>query len=159
MTVQVKYNMDGLNDFVKGLSKDYVTRVGVLGGHEARGDGDLGNAEIGVVHEYGSKSGKIPQRSFLRMPLEVKSKEFIKGVGGANVVKEAIANGDYKRVFELMGAKAEQIVDDAFATGGFGQWPSLSAGTVAAKGSAGILKDTQQLRRSISSDVKNKGDM
>jgi phage gpG-like protein len=159
MTTQVKYNMDGLNDFIKGLGGEYVTRVGVLGGNQARGDGDLTNSEIGVVHEYGTKSGNIPSRSFLRMPLEVKSKDFVKGIGNSKMVKDAIARGDYKRVYELMGAKAEQIVDDAFATGGFGMWPPLKPETIAAKGSAGILKDTQQLRRSVTSDVKNKGDM
>lgn len=155
---KVTANIDGLSDFVKKIGGDRITRVGVLGDGGERDSISSGNAEIGAVHEFGSISGNIPQRSFLRMPLELKSKEFMKAMS-SGAVKDAIAKGDYEAVYELMGVKAEQIIQDAFATGGFGQWPPLSRETVARKGSSEILKETNQLRRAVTSDVVNRSEV
>ena len=50
-----------------------------------------------------------------------------------------------------MGAVGESIVQDAFSTGGFGKWkPSRMEN----KQTKQTLVETQQLRNSITSDVK-----
>lgn len=153
---KITMNLEGLDDLKNQLDRGYITRVGVLGGKNARGAGDpYGNADIGAVHEFGSESAGIPPRSFLRMPLEHQKPELLKAMS-AKSVKDAIARGDIKRVFELLGVKGEEIVQKAFSTGGFGQWPALKAETVRRKGSSAILIETAQLRRAVTSDVVGK---
>lgn len=156
---KITVNLKGLEDLRKQLGNEYVTRVGVLGGKVSRHDGGpMTNADIGVVHEFGSESANIPARSFLRMPVETHGKEITKAMGGA-MVKKAVESGNIKQVYQILGVVAERIVDDAFATGGFGQWPVLQQSTIDKKGSSAILIDTAELRRSISSDVKRKGEL
>ncbi len=154
---QIKFNLDGLDDLKKKLGGSYVTRVGILGGKAAReDDAPMNNAEIGLVHEFGSEGANIPPRSFLRLPLEEKRRELMKAFA-TNTARAAIESGDYKKVFQVLGVKAEEIIQEAFASGGFGRWPALKASTVAMKGSSAILIDTGQLRRAITSDVVKKG--
>ena len=68
--------------------------------------------------------------------------------------KELIAEGDTKTLLARLGLFAETLVQRAFETSGFGQWPALQSSTVKAKGSSAPLIDTGQLRRSISSEVE-----
>lgn len=154
---KINYNIAGLDELRNAVGGTYITRVGILGAKDARG-GTMGNADIGVIHEFGSETNDIPPRSFLRMPLETKRKELMKGMSGS-VVKEAFKAKDYKRVFQQLGVVGEQIVQSAFSSGGFGQWPALKPSTIDAKGSAAPLIDTAQLRRSITSDVVKKGEV
>lgn len=153
---RINFNLDGLNHLRSELDKGFVTRVGVLGADNVReDDGGAGNADIGTVHEFGSETQNIPARSFLRMPLETHGKELMAAID-TKTVKQAIDQGDIKKVFQVIGVEAEKIVQDAFSTGGFGQWPPLKTETIARKGSSAILQDTNQLRRAITSDVVGK---
>lgn len=154
---QVRFNLKGLDEFRKAMGGTYRTRVGVLGDKAARNDSDgkLNNAEIGAIQMFGSFANNIPPRDFLLMPIQSKQRELIKAMG-SSVVKAAMDQQDYKRVFELLGIKAEELVQMAFETGGFGQWAPNKPATVAAKGSAAPLIDTSQLRRAIASDVVKK---
>jgi len=154
---KITYNLDGLNDLVKQMGETWVTRVGIIGGHNAR-EGDFGNADIGCIHELGSLSNNIPPRSFLRMPLELKRQDLMSAFSSAGA-KDALSRGEYKKVFEILGIKAEEIVQAAFSSGGFGQWPALKPATARAKGSSAILIDTSELRRAQSSDVVKRSDL
>ncbi|MGH9678182.1 MAG: hypothetical protein ACRD36_13845, partial [Candidatus Acidiferrum sp.] len=118
----------------------------------------MNNAEIGVIHEFGSEGAHIPPRSFLRMPMEEKRRELMKSFQTATS-KAAMDSGRYREVFRILGVHAEAIVQEAFATGGFGHWPALQPSTIAAKGSSAILIDTKKLRQSITSDVVTKGQL
>jgi len=53
----------------------------------------------------------------------------------------------------LLGMLGEDVVEEAFNTGGFGQWPALAPETIRRKRSARILIETTQLRKSVSSRV------
>lgn len=154
---KITMNLDGLNDLVKGLGDTWVTRVGILGGKNAR-EGDFGNADIGCLHELGSLSNNIPPRSFLRMPLDLKKQDLMTAFAGAGA-RDAISKGDYKKAFQILGVKAEEIVQNAFASGGFGQWPQLKPATIKAKGSSAILIDTSELRRAQTSDVVKRSEI
>lgn len=108
----------------------------------------------GAVHEYGTANGKIPERSFLRVPFQVKEKE----IGGALVQQfTAIAEGrrSVNEALGRVGIAAVNIIKEAFRTGGFGKWKKLAPATVAAKGSDDILEDTRVLRNSITWAVRN----
>lgn len=150
-----KSAMRGLDKIRANVPSNMAARVGVLGSHAARTD-DSGttNAEIGIIHEFGSVSKNIPPRSFLRMPIETHIGAIATFMGQPAMV-EKVLSGKAKEAFELMGIKAEEFVQQAFSTSGFGQWKPNAPLTIAIKGSSKPLIDTSQLRRSISSEVVN----
>lgn len=152
---KVTIDLAGLEKIRKELGDQYFTKVGVLGGQKnTRNEGDgLTNAELAVIQEFGSNTNNIPPRSFLRMPLELKSKEIVQFLGSKTVMK-AILAGDIQKAFAALGIVAEGFIQQAFSTSGFGQWQPLKDSTVKAKGSSKPLIDTGQLRRSITSKVE-----
>jgi hypothetical protein len=154
---KVTFNIDGLKELRRAVGGTLMTRVGVLGSKNAR-DGEMGNADIGLVHEFGSEAAGIPPRSFLRMPLETHRAELLKGMS-TKAVQDAMDSGQYRKVFQILGVKAEEIVQQAFSTAGFGKWPKLKPSTIDAKGSAAPLIDTGQLRRAVTSDVVNRAEV
>lgn len=112
------------------------------------------NAELGRIHEYGSISKNIPARSFLRVPLWLKFPGIIKKIG--QQVIDGLTKSNIERTYKHMGIMAEKIVQNAFATRGFGRWPENSPRTIMRKKSDSPLIDTAQLRKSITSQVVSK---
>lgn len=158
---KVDLNLDGLDKILGEIGgKGYVARVGILEskGSESHAGGDLSNAEIGLVHEFGSETNNVPPRSFLRSVIKIKEKDLLQ-VFKTSTMRSAVEKMDFNMVFSILGIKAEGIVKQGFSSSGFGTWPQLKPATVAAKGSSRPLIDTGQLRRSISSDVIRKGDI
>ncbi len=151
---EVRGDFTRLNRLVKNLrGKNYVD-VGILGDvKEARGEG-LTTASIMAVHEFGSIQRSIPERSWLRMPLETGSRNIESQV--APKIESLLEEGDVKGVFKLLGIACEARIQDAFETGGFGNWPELSDSTIDAKGSDAILIDTGQARQAVTSKVGGK---
>lgn len=146
MKVEVK--MKNLKDLIEALSGDPKVRVGVLGDSNKRGDG-LSNATIGSFHEFGLG---VPQRSFLRRPLIDNMDKAVE----KSVVPEDLEIMTETRslvpFMEKLGVIAEQVVQEAFDTGGNGKWPKwITPGYTNNTGM--LLVDTQQLRNSISSEV------
>ena len=146
-------NLDGL---IKAL-KDALprARVGILGDKTIRREKSLSttNAGIGAIHEFGG--GGQPIRSFLRVPIAEHLQSRMDESGAfdkdalALVIKEQSVVPWVKKVATI----AVGIVADAFDTGGFGKWPAWK--TPGYKNNTGqILKNTQQLSESITSEVK-----
>lgn len=163
MTAQSRVTADlsQLEALVKELGGQWVARVGILGNNAAKQEHDgtpLTNSELGVIHEFGSVANNIPPRSFLRMPVEMKEKEIVQSMASYRT-KNALENGNIKRVFQDLGLYAEAVVKQAFSSGGFGQWAPNKPQTIARKGSDKPLIDTSQLRRSITSDVIKKSEL
>lgn len=145
---------------VSGLPK---VRVGVIGSKAAvkRKDGEhqgLTNAEIGFINEFGKMTGKhrIQPRSFIFMPLRLYLNDYLKKHQSTSKAEfeKAVQNGKAEGFAKKVGLVAEECIQDAFATRGFGNWEPNAAYTVALKGSDSPLIDTGELRRSISSEVK-----
>ena len=177
---KVEMNLDGLKSMLKELSTRPVLSVGVFAGKgddRTTGGENVDNAALAMIHEYGSPVSNIPPRSFIRQPLADHAKEIMAPFAGKcdDFVK---ANG-LAKLLTLVGKKCEFIIDGAFATDGYGKWAPLKGSTIMAKLNqgrkrklsvkarrntlgmiyagqvgAGILKQTQQLRRSIASRVK-----
>jgi hypothetical protein len=147
----VTLNTRGLDKLLKALKgKQPVARVGVLGDKNARKESDS-NATIGAKHEFGDD--KMPIRSFLRMPITDmmqkyldKSKAFDK-----DALKRVIASGSILEWLKKVAITAEAIVADAFDSGGFGKWKPSN---MQFKKNHQTLVETQQLRNSVTSDVK-----
>lgn len=112
---------------------------------------DKTNAAIGAAHEFGTS--KLPQRSFLRVPLadNLQSRMTEAGLLDKDVVSEVIKTRNTVPWLKKVMILCEGIVADAFASGGFGKWkPSVMTN----KKNHETLVETQQLRNSITSEVK-----
>jgi hypothetical protein len=146
-----------------------------LGSISRHGDASLNNPTLGLIHEFGTKqvvestpSGEtgpgavatfehvthhaIPARSFLRMPLmtrlQTRIDEIGRGVWRAIVLKRGMLPA-----LATLGTVARNLVDAAFASGGFGQWAPNTPATIRRKGSSAPLIDSAQLRKSVTYQV------
>lgn len=147
---KVEINFSGLEALRKSLPKDRVVRVGILGDSTFSND-SITNAELGVIHEFGTITNEnIPPRSFLKMPL---SRPELKAFVGGVKIKKLVEAGEFEKALELIGLKAEEIIDGAFRSRGYGTWAANTPETIARKGSSSPLIDTGELRRSITSEV------
>lgn len=168
--IQVTVDLSKLRAIEKELNTKFMAQVGVLG---SKAEGRLStvtnkkgkhktgkspssqtNAEIGLIHEKGSKSRNIPRRSFLEVPLETKLPEQMNKIGKG--ILAGITSLNIITAFRKLGLIGEGIVLNAFNTSGYGQWAPNSPATIARKGSSMPLIDTAQLRKSISSRVVTK---
>jgi phage gpG-like protein len=150
----VRFNFDGLNNFVKGISTKSFVKVGIFGNKTKRQKGVLTNAEVGAIHEFGSVSRKIPPRSFLRVPLFQKSDEIVSEASEGALMK--LAQGDIIGVIKGLGIAAERAIQTAFESSGFGSWVGNALSTIRRKGSSSPLIDRGELRRSIASKVERR---
>lgn len=144
---------EGLDKLLRALNQKLPTaRVGILGADDVRATkGNPSNATIGAAHEFGTT--KLPMRSFLRVPIteHLQSKMEASGALDKQVLKQVIAEGSVIPWMTKIAVLAEQIVGEAFATGGFGKWMPSNMNN---KKNHQTLVETQQLRDSITSEVK-----
>ena len=155
-TVSLKHkNLDQLIKALKGnLPK---ASIGVLGDKNQRsGNGKLSNAEVGLIHEFGvfTKGKHIPQRSFLRVPLQENLSEKLEESGAFDkeTLKKVVKEGTIFQWVQKVAVVAESVVAEAFATGGYGKWMPWAPGYT--NNTSMILVDTTQLRESIGSVVE-----
>ena len=172
-TGSVKLNVNKL----KGLKKELAhvqgseVRVGVFADKADRGETGtftesgykegkdaLNNAEIGAVHELGSKAAGIPMRSFLRVPCLEDLPKQLKERGGKQLIGVMLKEGT-EAALENLGVMAEQTVDEAFESRGKGRWAPLKPATIRNRkhGGDAPLFDSGKLAASISSVVIMKG--
>lgn len=130
---KIDANIDGLNDLIKSLQKnDYKVRIGIIGSKaETQHDNKSGltNADIGTFHEFGTS--KMPQRSFLLMPLVEKLPEEISKMK-KEIFKNLFVKQSAPKFYAQLGSKALDIIENAFNTNGFGQWAPLTDRTMGA---------------------------
>lgn len=131
--------------------------VGVLSNKTERGEGEeFDNAALGAVHELGSRSAGIPARSFLRVPIMTKMREKVAKVTAKRIVQNMLKRGA-KNTMAQLGHMAEAVIDEGFATRGYGKWAPNKPATIRRKKSDMPLIDKGKLRRSITSRVVIKG--
>jgi hypothetical protein len=151
MSNEIKLDLKILKEIEKELKTNEYVKIGILGNKNTRNDFNT-NAMIGMVHEFGSAGKNIPERSFLRMPLREKLPKMIKEIGKGVILGLAKQNANL--FLKKIGVLGEQIIQEAFDTGGFGKWAKLSNKTIKRKGFDKTLIETTQLRKSITSEVK-----
>lgn len=156
---------------IKDASSAYV-KVGVLGGYARRERGQTGvnrwkephppkggqltNAEIGVIHEFGSPDSNIPERSFLRMPILSRLDGELRKVPLVDW-QRTLLTGGLVAVLRIIGQASLNLIKDAFHTEGWGRWAKLKWATIRRKGSSDVLVDSTQLERSVTFAVVAKG--
>lgn len=143
--IQIDFDDQKLQTLLQQSKINYIAEVGVF---------DATNAKKGATHEFGSVSNNIPKRSWLKMPLETYSSELLETA--KNIVNNNLEQGEAnsKEVATALGITAENIIQNAFATGGFSKWAKLSAKTIKLKGHDTILIDKAELVNAIQSKVK-----
>ena len=141
-----------LDKTVKALMKLVQQRIkiGIFSANHQRTDGG-NNAQIGFYHEFGI--GHNPQRSFLRTPIQDNLQKQLQKSGALDkdALKQMTTEGDMTLWLEKVAVLMEAIVAEGFNTGGYGKWP---ASNMDHKKNAQTLVETQQLRNSISTEVK-----
>lgn len=145
-----KFDDKALQKLIDALKNDgSEARVGILGRTNARNDAGETNATIGARHEFGLG---VPQRSFLRMPIEVRLQKEIKSSGliTPKSIKEIIETGTLRPMLQKIAIVGERCVLLAFDSGGFGKWKPSNMEN---KKVHMTLVETQQLRNSITSEV------
>lgn len=171
-------SIDKLESLYEALAKTPDIQVGVFSGKTSRSDGDMDNAALAKIHEFGSPEHGLPARSMLRIPLADHAQQIMAPFFSHGM--EFLKTNTLKQLYENVGAAGLKIVMQAFDTGGFGKWVPLTYGTMLAKlnrgknGTSlkkrkgilakiysgqvgmGILIDTAQLRRSFSYRVRMK---
>ena len=160
----VKLDISGLLNLTNLLSKRLPSvKVGITGNKATEVRKEPGekrgktNAEIGLIQEFGKMTGKqrIPARSFIIMPLKTRLNPYLKRnlKTTQKAFDKAVKSGKAEEFAAKVGIIAESVIQDAFATSGWGKWAPNAPSTVKQKGSDKPLIDTGELRRSISSEV------
>ncbi|MDZ7320748.1 hypothetical protein N4G41_03775 [Kosakonia sacchari] len=108
-------------------------------------------AVIGAVHEFGSADGRIPERSFLRVPLRQNVDNIKKGFAS---LSRQVARGEISafQMLDQMGARAVGYCQEAIETG---IAPPNAPATIKRKGSATPLIDKGILKNAITHVVED----
>lgn len=113
------------------------------------------NAEVGAAHEFGAPARGLPQRSFLRWPIQERLQKEMESSGAFDydTIAAVLKQGSVKPWLTKIAILAEGIVVGAFGTNGYGKWAGWK--TPGYQNNTGdILVDTTQLRNSITHEVK-----
>ena len=119
-------------------------------------------------HEFGINLKKtttqivIPPRSWLLMPLTKDKGKGIRKKLTAHLPKDDVVeyiteSGDLMSLAVMLGAAAVDQIEDAFDTGGFGDWAQNSPITIAQKKSDKPLIDKGRLRGAVAYEVEQNG--
>ena len=141
---------------MRDMKKKHVA-VGVLANSATSRVYDSGAtvSQVAAAHEFGTT--RTPQRSFLKMPQELKANELNRFIR-----KQVFKVLDGRTVdvgLNLIGVFVVNLSVDAFKSDGFGKWQDLTDATKAAKvvnGNASdqILTDLGTLKNSVTYEVR-----
>lgn len=154
---EVSGDFSKLEKLAAELDKSYYVDIGILGESSESPEGDLTLAGIGAVHEFGTdRAGRgnsvvIPERSFIRMPLETGQEAIEDEI--SKVAEDKIKSLDIEGLFKLIGIAGEARCKEAFESQGFGTWPPNAPSTIEQKGSSKPLIDEGLLKDGITSRV------
>jgi hypothetical protein len=146
---EIKTDFKDLDLMIKKLAKKASVKVGILG--SATYEGGATVAGIGAVHEFGYPEGGIPERSFIRVPLQTRGSE-IEPIIKKKLKAGDLVRGDIKGILNIIGLAAVGIVVDSFDESGPG-WPDITERTKKRKKSSKILIDTGELMKAISYEI------
>lgn len=128
--------------------KPRVVRIGVQGAenNEPRDVFGTSNIELALVHEFGSRDGRVPQRSFIRSTVDRERQMFERLLQRAarmlaEGTDEYVALG---QVGEVVKSEMVRTIDETIGL------KPLAQVTIDRKGSTVPLDDTGQMKNSIS---------
>lgn len=133
---------------LRKMQKSPHVAVGIL--QDEPVDDDFTMLDLATVHEFGSKHGRIPARSFFRSTLDLKRLEYVKLIAK---LQDAYVVGKLtmKQALTQLG---EVVVGDMKETINHGIAPPLSEETIRRKKSSKQLIDKGYLKGSITHQVR-----
>lgn len=143
----------GLDKIIAACKTAPKIKIGILNNASRQGS-DQTNADIGAGHEFGDD--KLPQRSFLRVPLTDHLGKFLdkSDAFDKDALGKVMSAKDLRPWIDKIAILAQSVVMEAFASQGFGKWPQWQ--TPGYKNKTGmLLQDTLQMRNSITYEVKD----
>ncbi|MBE0469590.1 MAG: hypothetical protein IBX55_08820 [Methyloprofundus sp.] len=154
MSISPEQLLQQLRSFEAALreAKTKEVAVGVIGNTTSVYQHGQNVLDVAGAHEFGK--GRMPARSFLRMPFNNKRNEIDAAIL-TQFRRVADGRASVQQALGLVGVTARNISIEAFETGGFGQWQDISAETKATKGSDTILWDTGKLVGSVTWAVRD----
>lgn len=114
------------------------------------GGGSITNVDLGIIHEFGTADGRIPERSFLRANFDDKVSRY-------EALHAKLTRAVYDRkltVVQALQILGAQVALDTKAFIRAGISPPNTPATIAAKGSSTPLIDSSQLINAITYEVK-----
>lgn len=161
----LKFDRKQLDNIKKFIDENKTVKIGVLASTKERDDTEFGAIALAAVHEFGSPSRGIPERSFLRKTMANRKEEFKSAVEASKDIQlQKIASGNGDVFLNEVGMKWVGYVLDTFTAQGPG-WDKLSDRRIAERSKTGraknnkakekfsILWETGQLVRSINYEV------
>lgn len=133
---------------LKKAQKHTHVAVGILQ-DKPREDG-FSMVDLAMVHEYGSKDGTIPRRSFISSTCDNKVKEHISFI---RALENKVFSGELSKK-QALTQLGEVVSKDMVQTINDGIKPELTPATIKRKGSSKPLIDTGQLKGSITHEVR-----
>lgn len=124
--------------------------VGIQGKNAQIDRDGLTNVVLGMIHEFGTIDGDIPERSFIRATIDANIDKYFK-VTAKLSAKVVVGEMTEKRALEILGLL---VVSDIQGFIEAGIAPALKPATIARKGSSVPLIDTSVLKNSITSEVE-----
>ena len=171
---KISFDVGNLKSLARAIkaSRNMRVRVGLFPDKAARPGGKITMPELGAIHEFGVKHGyltnrslafrwknktkapglSIPARSWLRMPIMLFLRPTVEEKGRA-WWRSSLSTKGMHSTLKKLGICAENTIQNAFETGGFGNWKDLSQSTINKKGSSAILIDKGLLRKAVASKV------
>lgn len=141
---------DKLRQIRERLEKNSGVLVGLPAGAGSYEDG-APIAVIGAVQEFGSADGRIPERSFLRVPLRQNADKF-KALFRAQMTKVVKGELTMFQAMDQIGQRAAGVSKEAIEAG---ISPGNAESTKARKGSSKPLIDNGTLKNSITHIVED----
>ncbi len=150
----VAMDIKKMQSLLEGLKKKAVIEVGIFeGNHNARTDSGLTNAALARIHEYGSPEHGLPARSMLVTPIKDHIAAVMAPVKGK--ASAFLTTGTLLNLYKSIGAAAENVVDGAFPSGGYGKWTPLKENTIWRK----LTRSPAGKKKSILSALKKLAQM
>ena len=137
MAGAIKFNYDKskLDRIVKFFDSKKEVKIGVLSNEwkqapDKKWERKIGPVELAMVHEFGSTIRRIPQRSFLRKTMVLRSGDFKSEIeANRSAIMDNIANGQGYQFLAKVGATWRAYVLEAWNRSGPG-WAPLSQRTI-----------------------------
>ena len=142
---QVMKRAEQLNQLqlVAGIPNDETSR---------EDSGEITNAELGIIHEWGAPEKGIPERSFMRSTMS-EERENLGQLSKTQIALCLEGNTSPHDVFATIGVYLQGKIVDKITDGEF---EPNNENTVKRKGSSKPLIDTGQLRGAITYEVREK---
>jgi phage gpG-like protein len=134
---------------LKKMRRSPHVAVGIL--QDERIDDRFSMVDLAAVHEYGSRDGRIPQRSFIRTTCDAQHKKHFKLI---SALQAKMLDGALN-VRQALTRLGEVVSKDMVRTINRGIVPALKPVTIRRKKSSKPLIDTGRLKGSITHEVRD----